>query len=31
MQPIKGEPEAQTKLREKHVLQNFQTEMELMK
>ena len=31
MQPIKGEPEAQTKLREKQVLQNFQTEMELMK
>ena len=31
MQPIRGEPEAQTKLREKQVLQNFQTEMELMK
>ena len=30
-QPIKGEPEAQTKLREKQVLQNFQTEMDLMK
>ena len=31
MKPIKGEPESQTKLREKQVIQNFQTEIELMK
>ena len=31
MKPIKGEPKSQTKLREKQVIQNFQTEIELMK